>query len=86
MGTIATSAPAATITMSGCTFPDWVTGRQYAAGIIVRFAQNGLLYRANFANSGFTPTISAYFWEAYACATGSSFRASVYGASRWNFR
>lgn len=51
-----------------CTYPSWVEGRQYAAGSIVTYT-DGKLYRAKFANPGYNPTISTYFWEAYVCTS-----------------
>ena len=49
-----------------CSYPGWVNGRPYAAGAIVTYT-NGKLYRAKFANPGYNPTISTYYWAAYAC-------------------
>jgi hypothetical protein len=48
-----------------CSYPAWVMGRQYAAGAIVSY--NGSLYIAKFANPGYNPTISTYYWAPYAC-------------------
>ncbi len=74
VGASVTPAPApapepirAPATISGCSFPDWVTGRQYAAGTIVRYGANGLLYRAKYANPGYNPTVSTYYWERHSC-------------------
>lgn len=41
----------------------WVMWKPYAAGAIVRY--EGKLYRAKFANPGYNPTISTYFWAPY---------------------
>ena len=49
-----------------CSFPNWVSGRQYAAGAIVTYT-DGNLYRAKFANPGYIPTVSTYFWARYTC-------------------
>jgi chitinase len=43
----------------GC--PAWVQGRQYNAGDKVSYL--GGYYIAEFANPGYTPTVSTYFWE-----------------------
>ena len=51
-----------------CSFPNWVAGGQYAAGSIVTYS-DGKLYRAKFANPGYIPTVSTYFWEPYVCTT-----------------
>ena len=48
-----------------CSAPAWVQGRQYAAGAIVSY--NGSLYIAKFANPGYNPTISTFYWAPYNC-------------------
>ncbi len=45
------SAPASTV---------WVQGKLYAAGSVVSYS--GKLYRAKYANPGYVPTISTYYW------------------------
>jgi chitodextrinase len=59
---VVAQAPAAA---QSCQYPDWSNRTQYAAGNIVRY--DGNLYRAKFANPGYTPTISTYFWASYNC-------------------
>ena len=49
-----------------CSAANWVQGKQYAAGSIVSYTNNKK-YIANFANPGYNPTISTYFWSQYAC-------------------
>lgn len=49
-------------------YPAWVEGRAYAAGAIVRYT-DGKLYIAKFANPGYTPTISTYYWAPYVAST-----------------
>ncbi|WP_426146802.1 hypothetical protein [Polaromonas sp. DSR2-3-2] len=56
-----TPAPAPT-----CGSSTWTQGKQYAAGSVVTYS-NGYKYKANFANPGYNPTISTYFWSRYAC-------------------
>ena len=56
-----TPAPAPT-----CSSSTWVQGKQYAAGSIVNYS-NGYKYKANFANPGYNPTISTYYWTRFAC-------------------
>ena len=56
-----TPAPAPT-----CSSSTWTQGKQYAAGSVVTYS-NGYKYKANFANPGYNPTISTYFWSRYAC-------------------
>lgn len=55
------AAPAPT-----CSASNWVMGKQYAAGSTVAYS-NGYKYIANFANPGYDPTVSTYFWSRYAC-------------------
>ena len=60
---------ASTFTVSapgGCSFPAWVQYQQYPAGAIVSY--NGSLYIAKFANPGYIPTVSTYYWAPYTCA------------------
>jgi hypothetical protein len=57
----------AVVATTSCSFPNWVSGTQYAAGSIVTYT-DGNLYRAKFANPGYTPTISTFFWEPFVCA------------------
>lgn len=49
-----------------CSSSAWVMGKQYAAGSIVTYS-NGYQYKAKFANPGYNPTISTYFWARYFC-------------------
>ena len=49
-----------------CDASTWTQGRQYAAGSIVSYS-DGNTYLAKFANPGYNPTISTYFWSRYAC-------------------
>jgi hypothetical protein len=43
----------------------WVQGQSYATGSVVSY--NGKLYRAKYANPGYNPTISTYYWAPAAC-------------------
>ncbi len=45
--------------------PSWVGGKTYAAGDVVKYT-DGKLYIARFANPGYEPTISTYFWAPFA--------------------
>ncbi|MCX2947492.1 glycoside hydrolase family 19 protein [Lentzea sp. NEAU-D7] len=47
---------------------DWVAGRQYYTGNIVRY--NGSYYIAEHDNPGYDPTISTWFWEPHSCDGG----------------
>jgi hypothetical protein len=45
-------------------YQSWVQNKQYAAGTIVAFS-DGKLYRAKYANPGYDPTVSTYYWEVH---------------------
>ncbi|MDB5742103.1 MAG: Chitinase, partial [Polaromonas sp.] len=51
---------------SACNSSNWVQGKQYAAGSIVTYSDSKQ-YIAKFANPGYNPTISTYFWSRYVC-------------------
>ncbi|GAA3115515.1 chitinase [Planomonospora alba] len=65
-----TSTPSQPPASGSCNHPDWVAGRSYAAGDVVRYT-DGKLYRAEHANPGYDPVISTWYWEPYTCG-GSS--------------
>jgi chitinase len=62
--TVAAPAPAP----SCGSFAKWVQGRSYSAGNIVTYT-TGKPYVAKYANPGYDPTISTYYWSAYPCST-----------------
>ena len=66
--TISTVAVPPPAPAPACSYPNWVSGRQYAAGSIVTYT-DGKFYRAKFANPGYIPTVSTYYWEIYFCTT-----------------
>ncbi|MBG6076840.1 hypothetical protein IWX85_002677, partial [Polaromonas sp. CG_9.11] len=54
--------------VAACTKPAaWVNGQYYAAGARVSYS-NGLTYVAKFANPGYNPTISTYYWAPAPCS------------------
>jgi hypothetical protein len=57
------SAQSAQAACSGSS--EWVQRKQYAAGSVVSYL--GQSYVAKFANPGYTPTISTYYWSPSAC-------------------
>lgn len=62
--------------LAACTLPAWVVNSSYAAGNVVQYS--GSLYVAKFANPGYNPTISTYYWSAYshpAWVMGKSYAA-----------
>lgn len=62
--------PAATASAATCSsYPNWVAGKSYNAGDIVRYT-DGKAYRAERANPGYDPIISTWYWEPYACDNG----------------
>ncbi|MGW1082254.1 glycoside hydrolase family 19 protein [Kitasatospora sp. NPDC002522] len=56
---------------TGCSYPNWVAGQQYATGAIVKYS-NGLYYIATHDNPGYDPTISTWFWSPYTCSGGGT--------------
>ena len=62
----AAPAPApAPAPVSACSGSSWGQGKQYAAGSVVSYG--GKQYIAKFANPGYTPTISTYYWSETTC-------------------
>lgn len=58
-----TTTTTTTTSTSTVTASTWVQGQYYAAGSIVSY--NGKLYVAKYANPGYNPTISTYYWAPY---------------------
>ncbi|MGW3851943.1 glycoside hydrolase family 19 protein [Streptomyces fagopyri] len=64
--------PAASASAASCSsYPNWVAGTSYAAGNIVRYT-DGKAYIAEHDNPGYDPVISTWYWEPYACDSGST--------------
>jgi chitinase len=63
-GTCGTTTPPG----QNCDHPNWVAGRFYAAGSIVRYT-DGRYYRAEHDNPGYDPVVSTWYWEPYTCGT-----------------
>lgn len=57
-----------------CDYPAWVVNKSYAAGNIVKYS-DGRFYSAKFANPGYNPTISTYYWAPYSCTVAEPARA-----------
>jgi hypothetical protein len=64
-------APAPTSPPAAADYPAWDYRQYYAAGAIVRYTPNGLLYVAKIENPGYDPTISTYYWAPYVAAAPS---------------
>ena len=60
------STPPVSKPAPACSSSTWTQGKQYAAGSVVTYS-NGHRYKATFANPGYNPTISTYFWSRFAC-------------------
>ncbi|MFD4790607.1 glycoside hydrolase family 19 protein [Streptomyces sp. NPDC058459] len=61
----ASAAPAA----SCSSYPNWVAGKSYRTGDIVRYT-DGRAYIAEHDNPGYDPIISTWFWDPYNCDGG----------------
>ena len=66
--TIATAAvaPLSTASAAACDYPNWVAGRQYYTGNIVKYT-DGNFYIAEHDNPGYNPAVSTWYWDPYAC-------------------
>ncbi|MBB4914754.1 glycoside hydrolase family 19 protein [Streptosporangium saharense] len=58
--------PTPTPSTPTCDHPDWVAGRTYVTGDIVRYT-NGRYYQATHDNPGYDPVISTWYWSPYIC-------------------
>ena len=63
-----TASSQAEVSAQACTYTDWVQGKQYYTGDIVRFEGN--FYIAEHDNPGYSPTVSTWFWEPTSCDGG----------------
>ncbi|MFJ3662491.1 MULTISPECIES: glycoside hydrolase family 19 protein [unclassified Streptomyces] len=61
----ASAAPAA----SCSSYPNWVAGKSYRAGDVVRYT-DGKAYIAEHDNPGYDPIISTWYWDPYNCDGG----------------
>jgi hypothetical protein len=62
---VAAAAPVALAPAPACSSAIWDRKQQYAAGSIVSY--EGKQYTAKYANPGYTPTMSTYYWSETAC-------------------
>ncbi|MEU3642609.1 chitinase [Lentzea sp. NPDC034063] len=83
--TVAVIAPTASsqaeVSAQACTATDWVAGKQYYTGNIVRF--NGSYYIAEHDNPGYDPTISTWFWDPTSCDGGGGGGGTCTSATDW---
>ncbi|MFJ4005135.1 glycoside hydrolase family 19 protein [Streptomyces sp. NPDC090023] len=63
----ASAAPAA----SCSSYPNWVAGKSYRTGDVVRYT-DGKAYIAEHDNPGYDPIISTWYWDPYNCDGGGS--------------
>ncbi|MEU9399007.1 glycoside hydrolase family 19 protein [Streptomyces sp. NPDC048242] len=66
MSAPAASAAPATTAASCASYPNWVAGKSYVTGDIVRYT-DGKTYIAEHDNPGYDPVISTWYWEPYGC-------------------
>ncbi|WP_371673394.1 chitinase [Streptomyces sp. NBC_00289] len=77
--------PAAPASAAACSsYPAWTAGRSYATGDIVRYT-DGKAYIAEHDNPGYDPTISTWYWDPYACDTGSGNPSGTFVVSESQF-
>ncbi|MET9443444.1 glycoside hydrolase family 19 protein [Streptomyces sp. NPDC006610] len=77
--------PAGTASAAACSsYPNWVAGKAYRTGDIVRYT-DGKAYIAEHDNPGYDPTISTWYWEPYACDTGSGTPVGTFVVSEAQF-
>ena len=78
---VPTPAPSQPATGSCNLASTWVYSKNYSAGDIVKY-KDGNYYIAAFANPGYDPTISTYFWKQHVCASAVAVNTCS-GASIW---
>ncbi|MFF9815206.1 aldehyde dehydrogenase family protein [Streptomyces sp. NPDC014006] len=77
--------PATDASAAACSsYPSWVAGRPYTTGDIVRYT-DGKAYIAEHDNPGYDPIISTWYWEPYACDSGSEPPAGTFAVSEAQF-
>ncbi|GAA2325274.1 MULTISPECIES: glycoside hydrolase family 19 protein [Streptomyces] len=65
---MASASAAGTTAQAACDYPNWVAGKPYVTGDIVRYT-DGKYYRAEHDNPGYDPVISTWYWEPYNCGS-----------------
>jgi chitodextrinase len=59
----------------------WSQGKTYPAGSIVSYG--GLLYLAKYANPGYIPTVSTYYWSLYKCSSTTAATVCTSTVTNW---
>ncbi|MDB5940316.1 MAG: hypothetical protein JWP77_2680 [Polaromonas sp.] len=67
------SAPAPVM----CNYPDWVQFKQYQTGDIVKYKDG--FYKAAYANPGYIPTVSTFFWKSFSCSAATTSAVKFHG-------
>ncbi|SHF02791.1 Predicted chitinase [Streptoalloteichus hindustanus] len=80
---VAASAAEQPSVAAACNAPNWVAGKWYEAGSIVRYT-NGQYYRAKHANPGYDPVISTWYWEPHRCDDGGGNTKFVVSEGQFN--
>lgn len=79
------SAASASAAAGVCdTAPNWVQGRSYVTGNVVKYT-DGKFYIAEHDNPGYDPTISTWYWDPYTCGGGTTPNPSGFVVSEAQF-
>ncbi|MEU0841896.1 glycoside hydrolase family 19 protein [Streptomyces sp. NPDC005962] len=68
---------------AACSYPNWVAGKSYVTGDIVRYT-DGKYYRAEHDNPGYDPVISTWYWEPYDCGGSGNPSGFVVSEAQFN--
>ncbi|MFC9280506.1 glycoside hydrolase family 19 protein [Streptomyces collinus] len=83
--TVPVLLPATDASAAACSsYPNWVAGRSYRTGDIVRYT-DGRAYVAEHDNPGYDPVISTWYWDPYACDSGSGTPVGTFVVSEAQF-
>ncbi|MER6470766.1 glycoside hydrolase family 19 protein [Streptomyces collinus] len=83
--TVPVLLPATDASAAACSsYPNWVAGRSYKTGDIVRYS-DGKAYVAEHDNPGYDPIISTWYWDPYACDSGSGTPVGTFVVSEAQF-
>ncbi|MDX2590814.1 MULTISPECIES: glycoside hydrolase family 19 protein [Streptomyces] len=83
--TVPVLLPATDASAAACSsYPNWVAGRSYKTGDVVRYS-DGRAYIAEHDNPGYDPVISTWYWDPYACDSGSGTPVGTFVVSEAQF-
>ena len=60
-----------------CNYPDWVEFKPYQTGDIVKY--KAAFYKAAYANPGYIPTVSTFFWKSFSCSGTTTSAVKFHG-------